>query len=382
MFTKLYNWKGYNIMKIGFFIGGLGTGGAQRVICNLSNYLSQKHSVTIITMSSITSSYKLNENVEHISLEKQSEKSNFIIRNIKRIIRLNQIIKQQDYDIIITFLPITSFIMLLFRKRIKIPIIVSVRNDPKIEYSSKISNLLMRLLYPLADGFIFQTEEAKKYFDSIDNITKKNSIILPNPINEDFIEEPFGGERKKVIVSVGRLAEQKNHMLLINAFNKVADKYSDYKLIIYGEGHLRHKLEEKIRELNLEERVKLAGSVKNIKHYIRDASLFILSSDYEGMPNALMEAMALGLPVISTDCPCGGPRFLIKNGINGLLVPTNDCDSMAEAIDKILGDKNFSAALGKQAVRIVEELDPIKIYKQWENYIIESVDKLSKKTFI
>lgn len=359
-------------MNIAIFIGGLGTGGAQRVVCNLSNYLCKNNNVTIITLSGIESSYQLNKNVIHKTLERKNVNKNFIIKNINRIIELNKFIKREKQDVFISFLPIPSFILLLLKRNIKSPILVSVRNDPKVEYKSKVSNFLMRSLYPRADGFIFQTQDAKKYFDGI---IKSNSAIIPNPINEDFVIDRFKGERKKVIVSVGRLAEQKNHALIIDAFSKISEKFNEYKLLIYGEGALRNKLEEQIISLGLNERVILCGNVKNLRENIYDSSLFIMSSNYEGMPNALMEAMSIGLPVISTDCPCGGPRFLIDNMKNGILVPVNDVDLMIEAIERVLDDNELSKNISKEASKISKTLNPTKIHMLWEEYINESVNK-------
>lgn len=359
-------------MKIGVLIGGLKNGGAERVVCNLSNYLSENHDVTIITMSNVESSYFLENKVVHKKLDRGKISSNFIIKNIKRLIELYKIIKKNEYDIYITFLPITSFLLLLFRRKIKVPIIVSVRNDPKIEYKSKISNILMRLLYPLADAFIFQTEDAKGYFEGI---ISSSSKIIPNPINEEFIIEPYMGERKKEIVSVGRLTEQKNHSLLIESFAKISEKYSDYNLIIYGEGKLRGELESKIKDLNLQNKVRLPGNVVDLKECIYKSSLFILSSNYEGMPNALMEAMAMGIPVISTDCACGGPKFLIENMKNGILIPINCSDSLVEAINMVLENKQLSRDLSNNAAQINQTLNPQKVYKQWEEYILNISEK-------
>ncbi|NFO31263.1 glycosyltransferase family 4 protein [Clostridium botulinum] len=360
-------------MKIVFFIGGLGGGGAERVVCNLSDYLSKKNDVTILTLSSIKSIYKINQKVTHINLENDKKIKLFLLKNTYRIYNLYKFIKIKEYDIIITFLPIPSFIMLLFRSIIKAPILVSVRNDPKIEYKSKYMNLIMKWLYPRADGFVFQTEEAKNYFK---NIINNNYDIIPNPINKEFLIDPFCGEREKVIVSVGRLVAQKNHILLINAFSEICNKYPEYKLIIYGDGELRDKLEQRIEELNLNNRVILPGNVENVPKHIYKASLFILSSDYEGMPNALMEAMALGLPVISTDCPCGGPNFLIKHGINGILIPVGNSKELVSAIDIVLTDKDYLNKLSKESSKICENLSPERIFLKWQKYIYKFCTKI------
>jgi len=156
---------------------------------------------------------------------------------------------------------------------------------------------------------------------------------------------------------------------LIDAFAKIAKIHPDYKLNIYGEGDLRDSLEKNIKSLNLEKKVFLKGTVNNLKDKIYTVSLFILSSNYEGMPNSLMEAMSLGLPVISTDCPCGGPKFLIENNINGVLVPVGDKKKLEKAMNRLLSNPNIANELGKNANNICSFLEPNKIYKKWEEYI-------------
>ena len=286
---------------------------------------------------------------------------------------MKNIIKKNKPEIIVSFLPEPNFLNLILKSKFKIPIIISIRNDPKEEYKSNLYNRLMKKYYPQADAIVYQTEEAKNFFR---NIIGNNVIqeIIPNPINEEFIERPYKGIRKKIIVTVGRLQEQKNHKLLIDAFEKVSNQIPDYKLVIYGDGNKKQELETYIKSKNLLDKVMLAGNTKEVKKHIYDASLFILSSDYEGMPNALMEAMALGLPVISTDCPCGGPKFLIDNGKNGILVKVKDVEAMSKAILKVLENKNYADYLSMNASKIAETLNPTKINNEWKK-IIEKIGK-------
>lgn len=287
-------------MKILFCIGGLRKGGAERVISNLANSFSSTDEISIvITEKKIE--YKLENNIKVYSLDYNLSKNN-IINKFLKIYNLYKTIKEDKPDVIVSFLREPTFRVLLLRKFIKTPIIVSVRNDPKIEYKSFKSNFLMKVLYPLADGFVFQTEDAKQYFAK--KIQEK-SIIIPNPIKKEFLNKNiYTGDRDKIIVSVGRLEVQKNHNLLIDAFYDINDQIRDYKLIIYGEGSLRTMLQKKINSYGMKDRILLPGITNNIIDKIEKAKLFILSSNYEGMPNALMEAMALGIPSISTDCPC------------------------------------------------------------------------------
>jgi len=355
-------------LKIAIYIGGLSGGGAERVVCNLSNYLARRHTVTILTMASDEPTDLLNSDVIRVALDEERQIDNFLMRNYKRYRNLKKYLKKSDDDVFIVMLPETTDILLSLRSLVKVPIIVSERGNPVARYkNSWIKRILMHRLYPRADAFVFQTEEAKDYYLS-EGISVESSVI-PNAINEAFLVSDYCGEKEKKIVAVGRLAPVKNFSLLIHAFEKISKKHSDYTLEIFGEGVMRGELQGIIRKLSLSERVSMPGHVRNISERLRSASLFVLSSNYEGMPNALMEAMALGLPCISTDCPCGGPNFLIKDGENGVLVPVGDCHKMAVAMDKILSNLEFADSLGNKARGICDRLAPEKIYGQWEEYI-------------
>ncbi len=358
-------------MKVLFCIDSLTKGGAERVISNLSNYLVKKeeNEINVLTILNTKVQYEFDERVKISSLEDEKiEKLNKVSKFIQRIKKMRQYIKENNPDVILAFLPYTSFIVMLANRKLKKPVIISVRNDPKEEYNCKKYKILKDKFYPKADGFVFQTQEAKEFFQQ--EIQDK-SVVIANPINPEFIEPPFDGEREKNIVSVGRLYEQKNQKLLIDAFTQISDEYKDYNLIIYGEGYLRQELENHVKELNMTERISLPGRVDNVKEKIYKSSLFVLSSDFEGMPNALMEAMALGLPVISTDCPCGGPKFLIDNNKNGMLVEVGNVKELSQAIKKMLDNPEEAKMMGNEANKISERLAPEKINKLWEDYIIE-----------
>ena len=360
--------------RIMFYLAGLdNNGGAERVISNLSNYLSKNNKVTIITTGFSKTRYKLNDEITCQSLDNNVDKTkqNRILKNFNRVKKLNRLVKENNPDIIVTLLPNEIFRILFLKKFcIKNPVIISLRDDPATEYKTRFRKKLMYHLVKYANGIVFQTKEASDFFDI--NI-KEKSTIIPNPINEKFIGKPFEGTRKKEIVSVGRLEPQKNHELLIDSFSNIVKKHNDYKLHIYGEGKLRNKLENKIKDMKLEDKVILKGNSSNIKEEIFESSLFVLSSNHEGMPNALMEAMSLGLPVISTDCPCGGPNFLIENKVNGILVRVNNQDEMEEAMDNLISNPGYANKLGKEANKICSRLEPNMIYQKWENYIDEII---------
>lgn len=358
-------------MKIAFYISSLGKGGAERVISNLANYFSSnKNNEVYMILERPTINYDISSSVKVIILDNKIKKYNFITkktRYLKYIHKLKKIFKEIDPDIIVPFLAMPAF-MTLISKNKNSRVIVGVRNDPKTEYTTFLKKKLMLSLYPKADGFVFQTRDAQEYFKNI--ISCKQTIIY-NAISRDFLNYKSVETKKKKIVSVGRLHWQKNYPLLIDAFEHINKKYSEYKLVIYGEGSEREKLQRIIDDKNLTKQVLLVGNVDDVKKNISNASLFVMTSDFEGMPNALIEALVLGLPVISTDCPCGGPRELIDNNKNGILIKPGNKEELIEAIDKILRDDKFAKQLGNEAQRIIDKVNPDYINNQWKKFIDE-----------
>ena len=158
-------------------------------------------------------------------------------------------------------------------------------------------------------------------------------------------------------------------MLLLHAFEKVRKKHPEYQLVFYGEGSLRKELEQEIRTKGLTQAVQLRGNTSDVKGAIREAALFVLASDYEGMPNALMEAMALGLPCISTDCPCGGSAFLIRDGENGWLVPVGEEEALAQQMCEVLENPEKAREAGCAAQEITKQLNPDVIYRTWDEML-------------
>ena len=354
-------------MKLTIFIGGLSGGGAERVVCNLANYMiNHGHKVDILNMTEDTPAYELNSEVTRYCLKKKGEELGKISSLTTRIKRLKKYIKSNNTDCYLVFLPITTILLFIFKRLIKVPIIASERANPE-SYSKSIQCFLKKCAES-ADGYVFQTEDAQKWY--ADSCRKTITQVIPNAINEEFIGKKYEGERKKVIVAAGRMNAQKNFGLLLRSFANIADEFPDYKLKILGDGALLQNYKELAVSLGIGDRVEIPGHVNNVGEHIKDASLFVLSSNYEGMPNALMEAMALGLPCVSTKCPCGGPAFLIQHGENGLLVEVGNEEQMTDAIRQVLSDRQLAEKIGDNASKICETLAPDKIYGQWENFIL------------
>ena len=166
------------------------------------------------------------------------------------------------------------------------------------------------------------------------------------------------------VLSVGRLSEQKNHFLLIDAFEKM-ERPKNLVLKIYGEGPLKEKLEDYIRSKSLEKKVFLMGNSDNLLPIYENASFFVLSSNYEGMPNALIEALSVGLPSIATDCPCGGPKQIISNHVNGVLVPTNDIDALASEMSRLSSSKETRLSYSRASKISSKAFEPSEVLKDW-----------------
>lgn len=235
-----------------------------------------------------------------------------------------------------------------------------------MEYEGKLMQLIAKVVFRFADGVVLQTEGARAFFPGS---VREKSVILSNPLDPQFLNRKIAAEREDLIVAAGRLDENKNHAMLIHAFAKIAEEYPTVKLVIYGEGVLRTALTALVEEKGLSDRISLPGSVTDVASHICKARIFTLTSNTEGMPNSIMEAMALGIPVIATDCPCGGPAALIENGINGLLVPVGDAFALADAFRRIFEDKDFELKLRENACRITEKLAPDRVDKEWEEYL-------------
>lgn len=365
-------------MKISFFIGSLYGGGAERVVCELASYLSNKnYDIEIITVSDSREQYALHDKVTVFSLSNGIKIQNKFVRKIIKICNLYKHVKKNTTDMYIVFLPDTIRILIAMIRLIKCPIIVSERNCPDFYKKSLISSLVKS--YEKASGIVFQTKEAYQFYKI--RIKKMPQFsIIPNAVSECFISSEQNiskFEKDNYILGVGRFTEQKNFPLLITAFSKISNDYPNVKLILCGEGKLKQKYIDLIHSLGIDNKVELPGQLKNIHNVMKKARVFVLSSDYEGIPNVLLEAMSCGTPCISTDCVGGGARLLIKDGYNGLLVPTGDIDKLSKSLSYILENNDFADYISENAKNIAKEYSPERIYSQWELFINSVIEDSS-----
>lgn len=316
-------------MKINFVITQLGGGGAERVVSLLAEYFaSLSHDVTIICTSFNGSrSYKVNESIKIISLVGKDE--NFITKAKK----LRKIFYENRPDIIVSFLPNSDFLIYLSKGGKNSKIISSERNSPLDSPKSFILRMLRWFGFMNADQIVFQSDGAKRYFSK--KIQKK-SVVIPNPIVFDKMPTPK--PEGKRIIAVGRIVPQKNYSLLLSAFKIFHRAYPDYTLSIFGRDCCGGYIENLINKFGLDNIVIHQGFSSSIWNEISKSSVFCLSSDFEGLPNALLEASAIGIPVISTDWRPGGARDVIDSGNNGLVVPVGDAEAYAKAMCNIVKD--------------------------------------------
>ena len=351
-------------MKITFVCQHLGNGGAERVISILINYLVQHgYKVQLILLYEERIDYSIPESVEVVFLNWVGKKN--ILQILPRMKKLRETI-EGEVVISVLFLAIfnTVFANLFSNKRI----VVSERNDPNNDPPGKLRKFLRTASYYFSDVIIFQTDDARDYFPM--KIQKKG-VVIANPIKEGLIKSDVT-DRDKRIVSVCRLNEQKNIRMSIDAFAEFLKEYPNYIFEIYGEGELEQEIREYIAKLSLGEKVFLKGFCNDVHKEIVDAMMYISSSNYEGISNSMLEAMAIGLPTVCTDCPIGGARQVIDSGVNGILVPVGDTMALKNAMMKIAGDKEFRDSISENAMKVRDKYNTENICHEWEKVLNET----------
>lgn len=331
-------------------------GGSERVISVLANHFAEKYPVEIVCISGTESFYKLNNNIQLTCLE-----SKYGRNLLKKFLWFFLNVKSDS--LVIAFMVnvyIFTLAALIFRR---VKVIVSERNDPSCH--PLVIRIMRKMLVWRAQKVVVQTQDIANYFPKL---LKKKIQIVYNPISENYIwKSGLDAPKDKVIVSVGRLSPQKNHKILIDAFYEVHERHPDYQLHIYGEGEIQHQTELYIRSKKLEGKVILKGKCNTLGEVLPHAEIFAMSSDYEGMSNALIEAMYIGLPIVTT--AVSGTKELIENGKNGFVVPIGDKIKFTEALLYLVENENIRESLSVEASQIIGKVQPSIIMNEWENLI-------------
>ncbi len=347
-------------MKILFVISSLSSGGAERVLSILANKFVETEEVVIVTLANTDSFYPLHKNIRHIKLDLLKNSNNILqsaMNNFYRIKAFVKIFKKENPDIIISFMTHTNILSTVAAKIARNKIIISERIVYDY-YGSKILNIVRRFIYPLSDALATQTQADLKNYSFL-----KHSCVIYNPIETKSFDTDT--KKQKIVLGVGRLDKQKGFDLLIKAFNEIGE--DDWRLVIAGEGCERERLERLIKKSQATN-IELIGRTKEIFKWYRQASIFVLSSNKEGFPNVLIEAMSMGCAVVSFDCPYG-PNEIIKDSVNGLLVENQNSKALAKAIKKLIDDQVLREMLSQEAIKISQVYNIEKIINKWQNLI-------------
>ena len=346
-----------------FFIGTLCNGGAERVVSILAGHMAKQGlDVEILTYYDRPVSYELDPRVKLTAVETMTGSGN----KIKNLLAIRAYFKKHA-KVVISFLAPFNIMAIAANFGNGVPIIVADRNDPTKVPSNAVVRKIRDILYRFATGVVVQTQKNKAYFSQA---VQKKSRVIYNPID---LKESAGialkTEKVKKIVTAGRLMPQKNQKMMIEAFKEVLKKHPDHQLVIYGEGPSREELENFAGELGIAGNVLFPGNVTDIHERIKDAEMFVLSSDYEGMPNALIEAMCLGLPSVSTKVSCA--TDLIRDHENGILTELNSKKQLEDAMLELIDNKELAKKLAVNAAKLNEKLEVSKIMQQWIDFIKE-----------
>lgn len=364
--------------KILFHLNCLEYGGAERVVSNLANQFAKEgYEVIVATEWQGEEEYELDERVRrvHVGLKENDENRLRISKAWRRFFYLRQFILREKPDVTLAFAKKAIYRALGATLFTKEKVIIAVRTNPVGHYDYPIDRIMIPILFPHATGAVFQTKGQRDFFPKY--IQEKSTIIL-NPLHDKYINTKLPENRVKTVVHSGRIVYFKNQDMLIRAFAKVHEKHPEYDLKIYGgdsfDGTMQVLLKT-IEDCNADDYVKLMGNSDSLDRELINGALYVFSSDWEGLPNALLEAMALGLPVVATDCPCGGPGTVIEDGVNGLLIPIKDVKAMEDAINRLIENPEFAESLGREAKKICERLNGVAIIDQWRKYIEKITEK-------
>ena len=364
-----------NRKKIVFYTMAMIRRGTERTIANLSNYFINTYDITIITNINGPIEYELDKRIKVIPIDKTDKRNEILPLKIitktskKRSIALLGILKEEKPDLIITTLPEPTIRILALKKYLNnIPIIVSIRNHPNSEFRSFIGKSIRNKYYKNASLITVQDSSYIKYLPKCLKID-----VIPNFISDDFTTFSTSIRRDKKIITVASLSRQKNIPLLINAFSKIDNKYNDYKLVIVGSGKEKYNIEQIIRKKHLDDKVILKDTSNNVKEELSSSTLFVLPSNYEGMPNALLEAMSLSLPVITTNST-EALFNIIENNVNGIITPKNNIRMLTSNIEYLLNNRSIRTKLGKNASKIKEKYNKQTVLRKWNKIIKEELN--------
>ena len=368
-------------MKLLIFISSLASGGAERVTANLANYWAEKGwDVTIVTLASQRDDfYELSPAVKRIALGLDSESKNVLVgltQNIRRIFALRRVLRQTQPDVALAMMT-GSNILLAFASMglTQTRTVGSERIYPPQCPLGVVWEWLRSKSYGHLDAVVAQTNEGAQWLKM--HTTAKRVAAIHNPVRWPLTNQLPHVDIKNVyrtgrnlLLAIGRLSSQKQFCLLIDNFHSLTNRYSDWDMVILGEGPLRSELEAQVREAGLGNRIFLPGRAGNVGDWYERANLYVLSSRFEGFPNSLLEAMSYGLPVVSFDCDTG-PRDIIRHDVDGSLVAAQDKEGLTAALDRLMSNSTLRNRYAERAVEVRERFAIQRVADKWEEVFME-----------
>jgi GalNAc-alpha-(1->4)-GalNAc-alpha-(1->3)-diNAcBac-PP-undecaprenol alpha-1,4-N-acetyl-D-galactosaminyltransferase len=359
--------------RLTLVVPSLTFGGAEHVVAQMANHWATRgEDVTVVTLSATRcDTYRLAPSVKRIALDLQIESRGSIqaiANNLVRVRKLRAAIDRSDHQVVISFTDQMNVLTLLACRPLNVDTVISERIDPSQQAIGRAWSFLRRRTYPSARALVVQTERVRQQMIPV--MRGRPIYVIPNPVQAPSNEAEKRQRRDSAasprqIVAMGRLAPQKGFDLLIEAFARISERFPQWSLTILGEGPQRRALEELVVQRGLKDRVRLPGWEPEPIAVLRQSELFVLSSRFEGFPNALLEAMAAGLAVISFDCP-SGPAEIIRDGIDGVLVPPEDVAALANAIERVMADEPLRRRLATEAVHVIDRFSVDRYYARWD----------------
>ena len=366
-------------MRIVFMTGTMGLSGASKMMAFAANSMARAgHEVHVVTFFSGECMQPLEPGVRFVALGGERSKSR-LVRNTrdmaKTLFRLDALMRKLRPDVAVTFLDSVGYVYLLVNRLLRrCRMVASERTDPHAQRG--LTAKLRTFLLGFADGVVLQTEGARDFYRGKRRVLRRTAVI-PNPV---VIPEAArarlpqlrisAAQRDNRIVTVGRLAlRQKRQDVLLEAFRIVHAQRPEVTLYIYGKGPAEAEIRRRVETLGLTDCVTLAGETAQVFTDVHAARMFVLSSDYEGIPNALIEAMTVGVPCVSTDCSPGGARLLIRDGVDGFLAPRGDAQAMAARMLQLLDDPALCDRFSQEAVKICERFAEERIASRWVDFL-------------
>lgn len=365
-------------MRLTLVITSLGRGGAERTASVLAGaWAEHGNEVTLITLvQDDVPAFPLHAaiNLRQLKVRGGTARNIFhgIVRQLRTVRALRAAIRESRPDFVVSFMDITNVLTLFAARGLGVPVIITEHVHPAYYRIGWYWEALRRLVYHRADALVCVS---RPVLDWLQTKIKVRGYVVPNPV--DLGPQPMFSKPRKTecdaarkIVGMGRLVEQKGFDLLLEAFSRIADRHRSWSLQILGDGPLMADLQTKARMLNLGQRVEFTGALADPFSVLRGADLFVFSSRFEGFGNALCEAMACGLPVISFDCP-SGPSDIVRQGVDGLLVPAEDVTGLSVAMEELMSDDRRRLQFAARAPEVLARFGIKPILGLWEQIFVD-----------